>query len=102
MAWENVKLTNITENLIVTAVETVKTYTVTINANGGSTEQTTITVTYGEEYTLPTPTHPEKAFVCWMYNGEKIDKTGIWLIDTEEEILTIVAKWGAKEWSNNY
>lgn len=102
VAWDRTDFTNITENITVKAVETAKTYTITLNANGGSVEGITITVTYGQEYTLPTPTHQDKAFVCWMYNNEKIEAQGIWLIDAAEENLTIVALWGQNEWTNNY
>lgn len=48
----------------------VKTYTVTLDANGGSVSPSEIPVTYGSEYvsadgTFPTPTRQEYTFIGW-------------------------------------
>ncbi len=100
--WDTKDFTNITGNMIVTAIETAKTYTITLNANGGDLNQTTITVTYGKTYELPTPTHSSDVFVSWTYNGEKIASQGTWMMDAEISELTFVAEWVPSEWTNNY
>ncbi len=100
--WDTKDFTNITGNMTVTAIETAKTYTITLNANGGDLTQTTITLTYGQAYELPTPTHSNDVFVSWTYNGEKIASQGTWMLDAEISELTFVAEWIPSEWTNNY
>ena len=47
---------------------------VTLDAQGGSVEPTTLEVTAGNEYgELPTPTKENSDFVGWYYNGTKIE-----------------------------
>ena len=46
--------------------------TITLNANGGSVSETSVIVTYGENYTLPVPTNTYGAFTGWLYNDEPI------------------------------
>ena len=101
IAWENVDLTNIQGNITVKAVETVKTYTIILNANGGTVSNTSIKISYGEAYTLPTPTNGDKTFQGWKYNGETISLNGTWDIDAKEDI-TLVASWRDDNWTNNY
>ena len=100
--WDTKDFTNITGNMTVTAIQTAKTYTITLNANGGDLTQTTITLTYGQAYELPTPTHNNDVFVSWTYNGEKIASQGTWMMDVEISELTFVAEWVPSEWTNNY
>ncbi len=90
-AWETAS------DVTVKAVWEGKTYTVTLNPNDknitdGKLTSTTITVTYGEEYELPTPTTKEDySFGSWKYNGKKVDKIGVWSIDAENIVLN--ASW---------
>ena len=106
VAWKAedlAKLNNISGNVVVNAVETVKTYTITLNPNGGVVSQTTITVTYGEAYTLPEPTHDsEHTFTAWKYGAKTVDLSGVWTID--EENIELVANWKTDDdnWTNNY
>lgn len=107
IAWDKTleELTNLTENVTVTAVERAKTYTIILNTNGGTLESTTYTVTYGEKYSLPVPTRlPEGAtnysFTGWTYNGEKVSRTGVWTLD--EDGREYVATWTTDEWSGWY
>ena len=100
--WDTEDFTNITENMTVTAIEKAKTYTITLNANGGDVTQTTITLIYGQAYELPAPTHSSDVFVSWTYNGEKIASQGTWLMDLAESALTFSAEWIPSEWTNNY
>lgn len=64
---------------------------VTLNAQGGSVEPTTLEVTAGDEYgELPTPTKENSDFVGWYYNGTKIESnTKVTAIVNH----TLVAKW---------
>lgn len=77
----------------VTAVETAKTYEITLNANGGDLTQTKITLTFGKAYELPTPTHNNDVFASWKYNGQKIELQGTWTIDIEEDSAIFIAEW---------
>ncbi len=88
--------------MTVTAIETAKTYTVTLNANGGDLTQTAITLVYGQAYERPAPTHNTDVFVSWMYKGEKIAEKGVWMMDPDETVLTFFADWIDSEWTNNY
>ena len=55
-----------TGNYTLYARWTAKTYTVTLNANGGTCSKSSITVTYDKAYgTLPTPTRTGYAFDGW-------------------------------------
>ncbi len=79
-----------------------KNYTITFDAKGGSIEQTTMTVTYGETYTLPVPEHQDRDFQGWMYNNQKVEVNGVWEIEAEGTEIVLVAKWGSSNWTNNY
>ncbi|MBR6073186.1 MAG: InlB B-repeat-containing protein [Bacilli bacterium] len=67
-------------------------YTVTLNANGGSVNPTSITVNIGDTIgTLPTPTQTGKTFDGWYTNltdGIKVDSTYV-----PEGNITLIAKW---------
>ncbi len=83
-----------------------KTYTVTLNVNGGNAlSQTTISVTYGESYELPTPTHAEAndmfyTFVGWKNGSESVSISGTWTIADD---VTFAAEWKASgSWTSNY
>ena len=99
--WDTTDFTSVNGNMTVTAIETAKKYTITLNANGGEVSNATITVTYGEEYEILTPTHDDKSFICWMYNGKKIATTGVWNIDVDD-VIVFTAQWGDSEWSGIY
>lgn len=91
----------IAQDVTLTAVW-AKTYTVVLDSNRGKLpgNQTTITVTYGEAYELPTPTSSDYVFSGWMYNGQTIDLEGIWNIQSDGEIK-LVADWYS-EWTKAY
>ena len=93
VAWDTSadSLKNVTKNITVTAVYTAKTYTVTYDANGGNVATASFKATYDEEFTLATPTRDGYRFVCWTYNGNKVDDSSKWNIDAESIIL--VASW---------
>ena len=91
--WTHNILAPITGNLSIEAVLRAKTYTVTFDLNGaGSMSETTMSVTYGEEYTLPRPTDGRLSeFQYWKdEDGERVDSTGTWSIDSD---VTLSAYW---------
>ena len=89
VVWEEVDLTNITANITVNAVETANTYEITYDANGGSVDTATQTVTYDSAYTLATPTYQDYKFLGWTYNGNAVTAEK-WNI---AEDVTLVASW---------
>lgn len=105
VTWDEDKLAllnNVSGNIEVTAKEEAKTYTITLDVSGGTLTQKTIVLKYGQEYELSTPSHNEKAFVNWTYNGQKVDLKGMWNIDEEDLTITLVALWGSIVWTDNY
>ena len=100
--WESIDFSNITVDITVNAIETAKTYTLVLDANGGSLMQTTITITYGQEYNLMVPAHDTKLFTGWMYNGTDVSLIGIWEIDADTAEVVLTAKWLNGGWTGNY
>lgn len=98
IVWEEKNFTNITENMTVNAIETAKTYTAKLTTSFGTLETTTVVFTYGEMYTLPTLTDPDKmmTFAYWTYNGVKLENSGTWMTDVTEEIELVAV------WNKNY
>ena len=66
---------------------------ITLNPNSGSVSSSSIKVTQGESYTLPTPERTGYTFGGW-YNGNTPYTGGTW---TELEDVTLVARWTANE-----
>ena len=89
---------SIASDVTLTAKKTAKTYTVTLNAAGGTVDKTTVTLTYGEAFTLPTPTKSGYDFDGWKYNGKKVT-AAVWEIDGEDIVLE--AAW-YEPWTDNY
>ena len=71
-----------------------KTYKVTLDANGGTVESSSLSVTFDQAYTLPTPVRPGYAFDFWAIDGESdaFAATGSWKHDQN---LTLQAVWAA-------
>ena len=65
-------------------------YTVTLDANGGTVEQSQIELRYNKAYTLPTPYLKGFSFYCWTCNGEYVPLAGIW---EKEGDVTLTANW---------
>lgn len=104
ITWEEKDLTNITQSIIVNAVEIANRYTVTYNL-GVNTYATldsyTAQVTYNEEFTLKTPQYSGSApFLGWYLanadgkaTDEKVENGKyLWAED-----IKLIAKWD--EWS---
>ena len=89
---------NIASNVTLTAKWTANKNTITLDANGGSVSKTSVTVTYGEDYTLPVPTNTYGVFTGWLYNNEPItDASGNslepWTFTTN---ITATVDWTVK------
>ena len=102
VVWDETDFTNVTESMTVTAVATAKTYKIILNVGDNATiSQTTVMVTYGQAYELPTPSHEDKTFKGWLYNGESFASQGTWELDVAAGELTVTAKWMA-DWTGSY
>lgn len=86
-------------DLIITTNE-VDTYTVTFNANGGTTPTASKTVTYGSTYgTLPTPTRDGYTFAGWFTaksGGTQVKASTAVSITANQ---TLYAHWTAKTYT---
>ncbi len=91
IVWSVTDFSNITEDITVNAVETAKEYTITYDANGGTVDPATQTVTYN---TIPesfaTPVYDGYNFICWTYNEKAIQPNSLWTI---ADNVTLVASW---------
>ena len=86
---------SIAENATLVAKWDTNKYTISLDPNGGSISQTTYTVVYGSNFTLPIPTNSFGAFKGWYLNGEKItDNAGASLAPwTYLENKTLTTSW---------
>ena len=66
---------------------------VTFNTNGGHLDETTMNISYGDNYTLPTPSREGFVFQGWYYLGERI-YDGIWPYKIN---VTLEASWTEKK-----
>ena len=72
---------------------TANTYTLTLNANGGTVSSNSLSVTYDAAIgTLPTPTQSGYTFTGWQVGSTVVDASTVWnyTVDT-----TAVAQWTA-------
>ena len=90
------------DSLTLTAKWTAKTYTVTLKSEGAVVQ--TLKITYGESYTLPTPTNNNEdyTFVAWKQNGTKIANMGVWTYTAAGENVVLEAEWKVESWTQNY
>ena len=107
VAWDKANFSNLTQNVVINAIETAKTYTVHLNANGGILSDATITVVYDTEYKLPQPSRRDYKFANWTYQGENISSNGVWRIDSDETIEFIAqwkdsGQWDDSSWTPNF
>ncbi len=90
--WESYSLT--TGNITVNAVYTAKQYTVNLDYDGATENNTqqTITVTYDKTIgALPEPTKDGYAFAGWIYNENIVTSTTVWIFDVTS--ATFTAQW---------
>ena len=87
---------SVTSNQTLYARWAAKTYTLTLNANGGNISQSSISVAYGSAYgTLPTPTKDYNNFIGWFTSstgGSQVDSSTI----MGDKNVTIYAHWTLK------
>lgn len=69
--------------------------TITLNANGGTVSSTSVPVTYGSAYTLPTPERTGYTFDGW-FSGSTQYVSGTWNGQTD---ITLVAQWTVKTYN---
>ena len=70
---------------------TAKQYTLTFNSDGG-TPVDNMVVTFDSNYTLPSTTKDLYTFNGWKYGTTKINNSGKWSIDANNDI-SLVADW---------
>ena len=89
--------TKVTASHTLYAHWTAKKYTVTFNANGGTVEPKTQTVTYGSTYgELPTPTRKGYTFVGWFTNPN-----GGTQVKADAEVTTAADRTLHAHWTQN-
>ncbi len=95
VGWNVTDFSQITEDTVVQAVETAKTYTVTFDAGAGTVSPTSQTVVYDSKPSaFPVPTREEYDFVCWTYNGITVLDKSPWSIADD---VTLLALWRMKD-----
>jgi len=73
--------------------------TVTLDPNGGTVSENNITVTYGQEFTLPTPAAREHYTFLGWYSGETKFESGVW---NRTQSMTLTAKWEPVSYTVTY
>lgn len=63
--WSETDFTNISENMTVVAVKEAIKSVITLNVDGGELSETSLTLAYDSEYTLPVPTKSGHRFDKW-------------------------------------
>ena len=82
-----------------TAKWTATGYTITLDADGGTLSETTISVEYGTNLTLPVPEKTGYTFAGWYYNNSLILTDYTYLI---EDNPTFIARWSVDTYSITY
>ena len=86
-----------TADVTLTARWTANAYTVTFDANGGTVDPASMTVTFGEAFgTLPTPTRDGYAFAGWFLGEDSVSSTTTYTTVGDAEL---VAHWTANAYS---
>lgn len=67
----------------------VKTYTITLDANGGTVGVQTISIQVGQSYELPVPEKKGYTFKTWMLNSSKIAQKGVWNIESDIKLVAV-------------
>lgn len=92
VTWDVEDFTNITEDMTVNAVETVKTFTIHYDVNGGQAISETTQITYGEVFNLKTTVKEGYIFDGYEYDGQKITSP-VWFFDSEDLDVTVKFLW---------
>lgn len=86
--WETTNFKNVSEDIVVKAVETPNTYTITYDVGEGSVTPKQQEVVYDSEPTLAIPERSGYKFTGWYYGDNAV--VGKWKI---AEDVTLVAGW---------
>ena len=73
-----------------------KTYTVTLDACGGTIEQSVYSFKMDERYELPTPVKEGYTFKSWMISSSKMPIRGNWSLETD---VTLTAAYEANKYT---
>ncbi len=87
--WDRTTFKNVTENLVVNAIEVPKTFIVMFDANGGEDVENG-KYSYEQPYTLPIPVREGYEFKGWLLGAEKLEQSGVWTITDN---VTVKAEW---------
>ena len=91
VVWEEKIPSTITQNIVINAVATPNTYTITYDAGEGSVATATQDVVYDSvPNSFAEPTRDGYKFKGWEYNGNVISASDIWTIAQD---VTLTAKW---------
>ena len=87
---------SLTEDITLTASWSVHSYTLTFDANGGTVESGSVTVTYGAAVgELPKPVREGFSFAGWyLADGTKVTANTVYRVDGDS---TLIAHWTALE-----
>lgn len=95
--WNNAGDYRVASNITLYAVWDANTYTITLDANGGTSSPSSLIATYDQSYSLPVPTKSHYYFLGWYDGSTKISSSATWKY-TENK--TFVAQWTNE--SNTY
>ena len=87
--WDRTVFKNVTENLVVNAIEVPKTFIVMFDSNGGEAIENG-KYAYEQPYTLPVPVRDGYEFKGWLLGAEKLEENGVWTITDN---VTVKAEW---------
>lgn len=97
VVWNVTDFSNITSDIVVKAIESPNTYTITYDANGGMMSTTTQEVVYDSTVTLATAVYEGYDFIGWTLTeeaGGTVVLDGVWKLPNN---VTLVANWAEKE-----
>lgn len=80
-------------------VDTSKPSTITFLTGIEGVEVEPTTLSYNQEYELPTPTNEAYNFVIWQNNGKNVTQSGVWKLYGD---VTLTAQWVPKSFSIIY
>ncbi len=87
---------NYTSDVTLTPGWQANTYNVWLDANGGSVSDSYLSVTYDEEFTLPTPERTGYTFEGWFDSEGNEYESGTW---TGLESVSLTASWSANSYN---
>lgn len=74
-------------------------YTITLDANGGLVDGTTIAVVYNQSFTLPGAERKGYIFLGWTYDGQKTPEIGVTIKVGTAGNKRFTAKWKANDYT---